>query len=205
MRAAGHGHLLMPDDAVDASLAGTMALHRPGAPVWVFGYGSLIWNPLFHFAERRVARAFGVHRGFYLWSQVNRGTPETPGLVLAIDRGGQCGGIAYRLDERTADEDLRLLWRREMVLGAYRPRWFDVRTAEGSVRAIAFVVDRTHPAYSGRLDDDRIVSVALRASGHYGACADYLIETATALASHGISDRYLDRLARRLREARASA
>ena len=205
MRAAGHGHLLMPDDAIDASLAGTMAAHRPGAPVWVFGYGSLIWNPLFHFAERRVARAFGVHRGFYLWSQVNRGTPETPGLVLAIDRGGQCGGIVYRLDARTQEEDLRLLWRREMVLGAYRPRWFDVRTAEGPVRAIAFVVDRTHPAYSGRLADDQIVSVALRASGHYGACADYLIETATALASHGISDRYLDRLVRRLRDTRDAA
>ena len=202
MRAAGHGHLLMPDDAVDASLANTMARHPPGAPVWVFGYGSLIWNPLLNCAERRVALAFGVHRGFYLWSQVNRGTPETPGLVLALDRGGQCGGVVYRLDPGTREEDLRLLWRREMVLGAYRPRWLTVRTDAGAVRAIAFIVDRQHPAYSGRLADDHIVSVALRAHGHYGACADYLLETASALAAHGIADRYLDRLARQVRAAR---
>jgi glutathione-specific gamma-glutamylcyclotransferase len=202
MRAAGHGHLLMADAAVDASLAQTMKLHPPKAPVWVFGYGSLVWAPLFHFSERRVARAFGVHRGFYLWSQVNRGTPETPGLVLALDRGGQCSGVTYRLEASTEEEDLRLLWRREMVLGAYRPRWLDVRTEVGLVRAIAFVVDRKHPGYSGRLTDDRVVSVALTAHGHYGACADYLVETADALTAHGIADRNLDRLARRVRAAR---
>lgn len=203
MRAAGHGAMLMPDDALDASLAATMARHPAGAPVWIFGYGSLIWNPLFPFAERRVARAFGVHRGFYLWSQVNRGTPETPGLVLALDRGGQCGGMAYRLEPGNPEAELRLLWRREMVLGAYQPRWLEIRTEAGPVRAIAFVVDRRHPAYCGRLDDDRIVQVALAAHGHYGPCADYLLETATALAHHGIADRHLDRLARRLRTARA--
>lgn len=205
MRAAGHGHLLMPDDAVDASLAATMALHPSGAPLWIFGYGSLIWNPLFEFAERRVARIHGVHRGFYLWSQVNRGTPETPGLVLALDRGGQCGGVAYRMDSATLEEDLRLLWRREMVLGAYRPRWFTVGTDLGPIRAVAFVVERRHPAYAGRLADEEIVNVALRAHGHYGACADYLLETADALATHGIADRHLARLARRLRAARARA
>ena len=102
----------------------------------------------------------------------------------------------------TEEEDLRLLWRREMVLGAYRPRWLEVRTEDGPVRAIAFVVDRKHPGYSGRLTDDRIVSVALRAHGHYGACADYLVETADALAAHGIADRHLDRLARQVRAAR---
>jgi cation transport protein ChaC len=202
MRAAGHGAMLMPDEALDASLSATMARHPPDAPVWIFGYGSLIWNPLLRFAERRVAQAFGVHRGFYLWSQVNRGTPETPGLVLGLDRGGQCGGVVYRLEPAGLLDELRLLWRREMVLGAYRPRWLAVRTDTGPVRAIAFVVDRRHAAYCGRLADERIVSVALEAHGHYGACADYLLETATALAQHGIADRYLDRLARRLRAAR---
>jgi len=201
MRAAGHGAMLMPDAALDASLAATMARHPADAPVWIFGYGSLIWNPLFPFAERRVARAFGVHRGFYLWSQVNRGTPEIPGLVLGLDRGGQCGGVAYRLEPGNLEAELRLLWRREMVLGAYQPRWLEVRTEAGPVRAIAFVVNRQHVAYCGRLDDDRIVSVALEARGHYGACADYLLDTAAALTNHGIADRYLDRLVRRLRAA----
>lgn len=204
MRAAGHGAMLMPDAALDASLKATMARHPTDAPVWVFGYGSLIWNPLLRFAERRVAQAFGVHRGFYLWSQVNRGTPETPGLVLALDRGGQCGGVVYRLEPQGLEAELRLLWRREMVLGAYRPRWLEVRTESGPLRAIAFMVDRKHPAYCGRLDDDRIVAVALAAHGHYGACADYLLETAAALGRHGISDHHLERLAKRLRAARAS-
>jgi cation transport protein ChaC len=204
MRAAGHGHLLLPDAAIDASLSSTMARHPAGAPVWVFGYGSLVWNPLLSSVERRVARAYGVHRGFYLWSHANRGTPETPGLVLALERGGQCRGVAYRLDPGTLEEDLRLLWRREMVLGAYRPRWLAVRTEAGPVRAIAFLVDRQHPAYTGRLTEDQVVSVALRAHGNFGACADYLLDTATALAHHGIADRHLDRLARRVRAARAS-
>src|SRR5690606_12314397 len=81
VRDAGHGHLLMPDEQVAASLASTLASHRRGEPVWIFGYGSLIWNPLMAYAEKRWARVRGWHRGFYIWSKVNRGTPEKPGLV----------------------------------------------------------------------------------------------------------------------------
>ncbi|MEO8009481.1 MAG: gamma-glutamylcyclotransferase, partial [Betaproteobacteria bacterium] len=88
VRNAGYGHLLMSDEDVAASLAAILATHPKGKPIWVFGYGSLIWSPLMEFAERRPARIHGYHRGFYLWSKVNRGSPEEPGLVLGLDAGG---------------------------------------------------------------------------------------------------------------------
>jgi cation transport protein ChaC len=208
MREAGYGHLLLSDEQLAHSLASVLGARTPGKPMWVFGYGSLIWSPTFHFVERRVARARGYHRGFYLWSKVNRGTPERPGLVLGLDRGGSCGGVAFRVEESVVEQELSLLWRREMVLGTYVPRWVSVEMEQQPARAIAFVVNRATPNYAGRLTDERIVSVALQAHGHYGACADYLLRTAESLEQHGIPDRRLDRLARLLRarqDAPASA
>lgn len=198
VRAAGHGHLLLSDQVLEQSLAAMLAVRSPGEAVWVFGYGSLVWSPLLDFAEQRVARVPGYHRGFYLWSRVNRGTPETPGLVLGLDRGGCCTGVAYRLGEEVLKHELLLLWRREMVSGAYRPRWVDAQTSSGAVRAIAFVVDRSHPGYAGRLPDEEIVRIVARAQGHYGACADYLLHTVAGLQRHGIADRRLQRLQRML-------
>lgn len=202
VREAGFGHLLLSDEVLAASLARTLAGRAAHVPVWVFGYGSLVWSPTFHFAERRVARVRGYHRGFYLWSKVNRGSPEVPGLVLGLDRGGSCGGIAFRLDEATVERELALLWRREMVLGTYMPRWISADTGDGIVRAVAFVVDRSKPGYAGRLSDEEIVATALRAHGHFGACADYLVSTAASLEQHGIADRRLSRLAKVLLECR---
>lgn len=205
VRDSGYGHLLMSDEAVARSLADTMAGHRKGDPVWVFGYGSLIWSPLLEFAERRAARIHGYHRGFYLWSMVNRGSPEVPGLVLGLDAGGSCQGVAYRLHDEKQMIELGLLWRREMVMGNYMPRWVKADMGGRVVRAIAFVVDRRKPGYTGRLDDRQIVSIALRARGHYGACADYLINTAASLEVAGIADARLSRLARMLAGSRKPA
>ena len=201
VRDAGHGHLLMSDDDVAASLAATMAGHPKGEPVWVFGYGSLIWNPLMEYAERQAARIHGFHRGFYLWSRVNRGSPEVPGLVLGLDKGGSCQGIAYRLHDDRLAAELALLWRREMVMGTYRPRWVGANIGGNLVRAIAFVVDRKKPGYTGRLDDKSIVSIALKACGHYGTCADYLVQTAHSLEAAGIADPRMSRLAKLVAQA----
>ena len=196
VREAGHGHLLMSDEDVAASLAAILATHPKGKPVWVFGYGSLIWNPLMEFADRRPARIHGYHRGFYLWSKVNRGSPEVPGLVLGLDIGGSCQGVAYRLHDEKLMVELGLLWRREMVMGTYMPRWVKAKIGDRVVRAIAFVVNRGKSGYTGRLDDQQIVSIALKACGHYGSCADYLINTATSLEVAGIADPRLSRLAK---------
>lgn len=195
VRESGYGHLLLSDEEVARTLSQTMARHRKGDPVWIFGYGSLIWNPLMEFAERQSARIHGYHRGFYLWSRVNRGSPEVPGLVLGLDRGGSCQGVAYRLHDERLDAELHLLWRREMVMGTYQPRWVRTVIGDRSVRAIAFIVDRNKPGYTGRLDDRLIVSIAIKATGHYGSCADYLTQTARSLEAAGIADPRMSRLA----------
>lgn len=205
VRDSGYGHLLMSDEDVARSLADTMAGHRKGESVWVFGYGSLIWSPLMEFAERRTAKVHGYHRGFYVWSKVNRGSPEVPGLVLGLDGGGSCHGVAYRLHREKVADELAILWRREMVAGTYLPRWVNAQTGAGAVRAIAFVVNRNKPGYTGRLTDERIVAIALRAAGHYGSCADYLIQTASSLETQGVPDSRLSRLAKLLEDKRKRA
>jgi len=201
VRDAGHGHLLMSDEEVAASLAATLATHPKGQPIWVFGYGSLIWNPLLEYAERRRARVRGYHRGFYVWSKINRGTPELPGLVLALDKGGSCQGVAYRMHDDRFAVELAILWRREMVAGTYMPKWINIDIDGTNTRAIAFVVNRLKPGYAGKLDDRQIVSIALRAHGAYGSCAEYLINTATSLEAAGIADPRLSRLARLVAKA----
>ncbi len=198
VRAAGHGHLLLSDAQLEASRGAALAGRDPRESVWVFGYGSLVWSPMLRAARRLPARVHGWHRGFYLRSSINRGTPEQPGLVLALDRGGACGGIAMRLQRATRDDDLALLWRREMVTGAYRPQWVRAHTSAGVVDALAFVVERSHPSYAGRLDDDAILALVRHARGHFGPCSEYLLETAASLERHGIADARLSRLARRL-------
>jgi cation transport protein ChaC len=202
VRDAGHGHLLMSDEDVAASLAATLSTHPRGEPIWVFGYGSLIWNPLMDYAERRWARVRGWHRGFYIWSRVNRGTPDVPGLVLALDRGGSCHGVAYRMHDDRFGEELTILWRREMVAGTYMPKWINADIGDATVRAIAFVVNRARPGYAGRLEDENIVSIALNAHGVYGSCADYLTQTAHSLEEQGVGDQRLSRLARLVAKAR---
>ncbi|HEX9571008.1 MAG TPA: gamma-glutamylcyclotransferase, partial [Burkholderiales bacterium] len=142
---------VLSDAEQEASLREVLDRHEPGADVWLFGYGSLVWNPLVHYQERRVARLHGFHRSFCLWSHVNRGSLQRPGLVLGLDAGGSCRGVAYRIAAHHAADELRLLWRREMVLGAYRPRWAKVDSGEEPLQAIAFFVNREHANYAGKL------------------------------------------------------
>ncbi|MGD8477038.1 MAG: gamma-glutamylcyclotransferase [Burkholderiales bacterium] len=202
VRNAGQGLMLLSDEELERSLRDAFAQRNSDAPVWVFGYGSLIWNPLLRFAERRIAKVRGYHRGFYLWSKINRGSPDRPGLVLALDRGGSCCGVAYRLHTDHVTEEFKLLWRREMLARAYLPRWVDAQTDSGTVNAITFVIDRKAPGYTGRLSDEDIVTTAMGAHGHYGSCAEYLLNTATSLEQHGISDARMRRLARLLNARR---
>jgi cation transport protein ChaC len=194
----------LSDEELDASIRCTLGGHAPGEDVWVFGYGSLIWNPLFHHLERRTATLRGYHRRFCLWSVMGRGTPDNPGLVLGLDRGGVCRGVAYRIGAAHAAEELRLLWRREMVVGSYCPRWLKVETPQRGahgpteVRALAFVVNREHANYAGRLSDECVARSLATARGHIGASAEYLARTFEGLAAHGIHDRHLAGLMNRV-------
>jgi cation transport protein ChaC len=185
----------LTDEQLSASLTATLAKRPKGAGWWVFGYGSLLWNPLFPIAEARGATVHGLHRSFCLHSLASRGTPERPGLVLALEPGGVCRGVAYRLPAPLAMDELHLLWRREMVVGAYRPRWVKLQSAERRLVALTFVVRRDHVQYA-RLAHDQQASIIADACGAFGSSCDYLMRTRAALAAHGIIDRYLETLAR---------
>jgi cation transport protein ChaC len=179
-----------------ASLDETLA-RVPSGDVWIFAYGSLIWNPLFPVAEERVAQVHGLHRSFCIWSRLGRGSPERPGLVLGLNRGGRCRGIVLRLEAHHVRDELALVWRREMVTGAYRPTWIKARTDHGTVHAITFVANRQAASYAGELSEDQVADILSSGAGFLGTCTEYLAQTTAGLAARGIHDEGLQRLSRR--------
>jgi cation transport protein ChaC len=185
----------LSDEQLSKSLNATLAAKPKGAGWWVFGYGSLLWNPIFPIAEAKPALVRGLHRSFCLWSLAARGTAVQPGLVLALIPGGSCRGVAYRLPSPAAIDELHLLWRREMVVGIYTPRWVKFECAGRMQVGLAFTVRRSHPQYAGKLTLDEQASVIGSACGHLGTSQDYLERTRVALVAHGIVDPYLERLA----------
>jgi cation transport protein ChaC len=197
--------LCYSDVQLSESLNATLAAKPKGAGWWVFAYGSLLWNPLFPVAEMRQAMVGGLHRRFCLWSLASRGTRECPGLVLGLDRGGACRGVAMRLPAPLAIDELHLLWRREMAVGSYHPRWVKVDTGGREIVALAFVVRRKHPQYAGRLALDVEADVLRNACGAFGTSLDYLERTRVALVAHGIVDPYLERLATEVARFQAGA
>lgn len=168
---------------------------KPGSDLWVFGYGSLIWRPEFAFEEKRDALLRGYHRSLCLWSRINRGTPERPGLVFGLDSGGACRGVAYRVDSRIVPDTMDALWRREMASGAYLPKWLACQTPDGIVQALVFVMDRSKPAYARGLTPSQQAQIVREAHGKYGPCTEYVVETAQALRAAGIKDQRLQSLA----------
>jgi cation transport protein ChaC len=180
-------------------LAQTLAQWGGRAPLWLFAYGSLIWKREFETAELRPARVAGWHRSFRMRSRVNRGTPEQPGLVLALMHGGSCRGLALRLPPGEAEATLRTLWLREMPTGTYTPRWLACQTPGGPLRALAFTLERHSPAHVGPLDDAALLHILRHAQGRYGSTLDYLVQTEAALRAQGIVDH---QLARQVRLAR---
>lgn len=192
--ALGDSRLLTAEE-LRASLDCTLSQWDGASDLWLFGYGSLIWNPGLPTVENVRSRVHGYHRGLYLWSRVNRGTPEQPGLVLALDRGGSCTGVALRLSSEGVMPHLEALWRREMAMGSYQPMWLPCRLDDGRrVAALAFVMRRDVEAYTGRLSDEMVRAVLDCASGRYGTTLDYVQRTVVALRDSGMPDRALERL-----------
>lgn len=188
------------DEALDESLAGVLAEHPRGEPIWLFAYGSLMWNPDLGFDARHVGTLHGYHRNFCLWSRINRGTPQQPGLVLTLERGGSCKGLVYRLKPGQAPLELRRLWRRELTLSSYHPRWLGCTSVEGvRYRALAFVSNTRCSGYAGRLPLERMVDTLATASGKFGTSAEYLFRTHETLAAHGIRDARVERLVKMVR------
>jgi cation transport protein ChaC len=187
---------------VDPMPAAVAALRAGTEPVWVFAYGSLMWNPEIEFAEARPGFLYGYHRSFCLYSRDYRGTPERPGLVLGLDRGGSCRGIAYRLPPDRVGETLDRIWAREMTGEVYRMRRVAVRTPNGAVAAHACVVSRASPDYAGRLSLDDAAKVLATAVGGRGSGREYLANTVRHLEELGIRDGSLHRIAARVADIR---
>jgi cation transport protein ChaC len=182
----------LTDEQLAHSLDSTMELHK-GGPVWLFAYGSLIWRPECAAVERRRARIHGYHRGLYLWSHEHRGTPEQPGLVFGLDRGGSCSGFAFRLPDEHLRDSLVALWKREMPYPSYRPHWLNCRLDDGSkVQALGFVLERHLPSYAGNLPDNLLTQILANASGRFGTTREYVEQTISALRTHAMPDRNLE-------------
>lgn len=177
-----------------------------GEDLWVFGYGSLMWRPGFVYLERIPARLTGLHRALCVYSHVHRGTPEKPGLVLGLDRGGSCRGIAYRVAAADGDAVLRYLREREQVTSVYRETRRRITLAARpprDVTALVFVVDRAHLQYAGRLDIDRQVHLVRQGHGRSGANLDYVLSTVAEIEAQGCQDGELHAVAERLTDAPA--
>lgn len=182
------------DEERAESRACMLAKVKPGEDVWVFGYGSLMWNPAFNHAESRPGLLRGWHRSFCLWTPVGRGSPENPGLVLGLDRGGSCCGITYRVSAEDRETELPLLWKREMVADGYQPRWVTVQSRTGPVRAITWVINRDGERYAGKLPVETIARHLATAEGRLGSSREYLENTIAHLDALGIGEGPLHRI-----------
>lgn len=201
-RAAGY-HFFLSSAEREASLRETMIDYEPGTDVWVFAYGSLMWNPALEYAEVQSCQVDGWRRSFCFWTPMGRGTPELPGLMLALEEGGECEGIAYRLAAEHVQTELGLLWNREMLAGLYKARWVPTRLRDGrTVSAISFVVDPAHCQYCGDLPIERAAHHIAFAEGRRGACRDYLTNTADHARSLGIHDPYIEDMVARVARLR---
>ena len=170
--------------------------------MWVFGYGSLVWNPGFEAVERVIARLPGYRRSFCMRSVHHRGTPEAPGLVLALDRAAEtaCSGVALRAAADHADEVLAYLRARELISAAYHETRLPVTLSDGrEVEAVTYVVDADHPQYCGGLDLEEQAQIIARAHGGRGANTEYLFQTNAHLRDLGLGDDELDWLVQRVR------
>lgn len=193
------------EQQTDADYAGwveRILRDHPGGPIQLFAYGSLIWKPEIAHRAERPAVARGWHRSFCLRMHRFRGTVEEPGLMMALDRGGQCRGVVLELPEEEPAVQLDRLFRREFTVKPINsmPRWLKVETAEGPVVALGFVMNRASPYYAGRLPVEEVARVLARACGHWGTGAEYLLNTVTQLEARGIRDAGLWRLQARVAE-----
>jgi cation transport protein ChaC len=176
--------------------------NRADDDLWVFGYGSLIWRPGFDYLDRVPAHTIGLHRSLCVYSFDHRGTPERPGLVLGLDFGGACRGIAYRVAAVKRAATIGYLREREQTTAVYREMmrgvWLEGQP-ERRIEALCYVVDRGHPQYAGRLTHDRQLHVVRQGHGRSGNNRDYVLETVKALEALGIVDHDLHVLAERLK------
>lgn len=192
------GYQVRSQAELDASLDEVLNGHVQGEPAWVFGYGSLIWNPALAHDAAEKAHVFGWCRRFCIKLMMGRGSVEQPGLMLALDRGGSCWGVALRIPADRMRDELALLWRREMLSGAYQARWVAASIHGRRQPALTFVVNRHSPRYLGALSLHEQARMLCAGVGHLGSCREYFDNTVASLQRLGLKDASLQRLAREL-------
>ncbi|QTC48279.1 gamma-glutamylcyclotransferase [Pantoea ananatis] len=183
-----------------ASLAATLACRPDHSPVWIFGYGSLMWNPVFEADEVASASLDGWHRAFCLRLTAGRGTAAHPGRMLALKEGGMTQGLAFRLPEARLHDELALLWKREMITGCYLPTWCELSLEDGSrVTALVFIMDPRHPLYEDDTCPQAVAPLIAAATGPLGSNAQYLFSLEAELTRRGMEEEDLIRLAHQVR------
>jgi cation transport protein ChaC len=195
----------VPVPVCEPTLDGLLRHWNGSDDLWVFAYGSLIWRPGFTWQERRLATVRGYHRSLCLWSRHHRGSHDAPGLVFGLDRGGCCRGVAFRVAAADVPQVFAALWDREMIGGAYAPRWLACQSEQGPVTGLVFLLNRACSDYAGAVDEERRMAAIKTAVGLSGACLDYVVETDKALRANGIADWRLGELVQRLGQAMQQA
>ncbi len=185
----------LSEEALRASLQQVLSDRPADGPVWIFAYGSLMWNPMIRFSGEMRGFLPGWKRAFCMKLDSGRGTPEKSGRMLALIAGEGTTGKAFQLGEANRDEDLFLLWRREMCTGSYLPRWEKIATDDGEkVTALVFTMNEQHPTFDSNSEPDVIAADIACASGPLGTNAEYLSRLHQSLALNGIHDPYISRL-----------
>ena len=168
--------------------------------IWIFAYGSLMWHPEIPFVECKPAMVHGYHRALCMYSFEYRGTPEKPGLVFGLDRGGACNGLAFRVEKSQATSAVSMLDARELISHIYQPKWLTVKMDDRSVKAYCYVAVRNHEQYAGVLSEAEQVRLVNQGCGKRGQCIEYLTNTFDHLQELGIIDQKLARIIKTAQE-----
>lgn len=184
-----------------ASMQSILEERPAGAPVWLFAYGSLMWNPTIAIEEMQRARIEGWQRRFCIRLLTGRATPEYPGRMLSLDEGGMTEGMIFRIPECSLDSELSIIWMREMITGLYKPVWTDALTSTGeTIKALTFVSDREHPCYECDSTASTSAEFISQACGELGTNREYVDRLNTTLTAWGINDNYVSSILLNLKE-----
>ncbi|VVD27574.1 Glutathione-specific gamma-glutamylcyclotransferase [Paraburkholderia dioscoreae] len=184
-------------ERIHSSLTETLQARPTDADdTWIFAYGSLMWNPMVEFEKRQTATLHGWHRSFCLRMVAGRGSPDGPGRMLALRPGGHTNGVALKLPDAMLDQELRLIWIREMVLGSYRPTWASITLGDGTeTHALAFVADECREQFEADSSVATVAPLIGTATGKFGSNTEYLLKLREALFECGLEDSYIEELA----------
>jgi cation transport protein ChaC len=185
----------LSDEVIEASRLTVLGDHKAEDDLWIYSYGSLMWDPGFHFAEVRLADVEGYQRRFTLKINLGRGSQDHPALMLSLEpQQGRCHGLAFRIAASSVHAETAILWRREMLRGGYAPAMVPMATPQGPITALAFVSNSSHPSYVGELPLDETAAMIASGKGILGTNREYLVQLATQLDALGIDDPYVAQL-----------